>query len=312
MAWTLHTSKRTGKKYWFNPATNETKWADDDNVVASHYNAADAGVATLAVDAGARAAINFCKAAMLQEALPRPGMRVLDLCCGRGGDLGKLKHQGVADYHGIDIAADSLAEANNRAAKLWLDAKFTLLDVKKAQAGGADPGMDLVMCMLAMNYFFGAREHVQAVCRLAASALAPGGKFIGLLCDGDALAARAVPAVVAGRAACGGALWRAELQPSLVAAIEAAQGLRKYGLEYSFSVASGLVEACPEFVASISLLEAEAAACGLRLARTEPLPAFMAARPLPDLRASMRVPAALPPADADLVSLYTWFEFIKL
>jgi hypothetical protein len=136
--------------------------------------------------------------------------------------------------------------------------------------------------------------------------------FVGVVCDADAIALRAATAVVAGTTTCSGALWRVELQPSLVSALEACQGLEMCGLEYKFSVASGLVESCAEYLAPMTVLCAVAADHGLQLLRSDNLSAFMAERPLPALRASMRVPAMLPHAEADLVSMYRTFCLKKI
>jgi mRNA (guanine-N7-)-methyltransferase len=41
-------------------------------------------------------------------------MSVLDLCCGKGGDLGKYAKQNSYYYTGVDITAASIAEAIRR------------------------------------------------------------------------------------------------------------------------------------------------------------------------------------------------------
>ncbi len=55
-----------------------------------------------------RAFNNWIKSALIQEFAPRPCHRVLDLACGKLGDLKKWKLAGVQEYCGIDIAVESL------------------------------------------------------------------------------------------------------------------------------------------------------------------------------------------------------------
>lgn len=43
---------------------------------------------------------------------------VLDLGCGRGGDLGKFVSSGIRSYVGIDLANHNILEARNRSARM--------------------------------------------------------------------------------------------------------------------------------------------------------------------------------------------------
>ncbi|KAF2343535.1 mRNA (guanine-N(7))-methyltransferase domain, partial [Trinorchestia longiramus] len=57
---------------------------------------------------------NFIKTMLLTE---HPGLSVLDLCCGKGGDIGKFSKMGTKTYVGVDIADKSLECARERAEK---------------------------------------------------------------------------------------------------------------------------------------------------------------------------------------------------
>lgn len=43
-----------------------------------------------------------------------PHISVLDLCCGRGGDLAKYQKQRVAHYVGVDLSEELVIEARQR------------------------------------------------------------------------------------------------------------------------------------------------------------------------------------------------------
>lgn len=73
-----------------------------------------------------RAFNGWVKATQIQECNPRTktnvgkGLRVLDLACGKGGDLGKWAHhkRGMQNYVGVDVARGSLKDAAIRVRKM--------------------------------------------------------------------------------------------------------------------------------------------------------------------------------------------------
>lgn len=68
-------------------------------------------------------------------------LRVLDLACGKGGDLGKwiIHHRGIENYVGIDVARGSLRDAAKRAQKIGL-AKLKRCSFICADLGSDVPG----------------------------------------------------------------------------------------------------------------------------------------------------------------------------
>jgi mRNA (guanine-N7-)-methyltransferase len=65
---------------------------------------------------------NFIKAMLISEVTFKiPGLSVLDLCCGRGGDMVKWKKANVAHYVGLDFSDSSITEAQTRYLSLVLD-----------------------------------------------------------------------------------------------------------------------------------------------------------------------------------------------
>jgi SAM-dependent methyltransferase len=84
-----------------------------------------------------RAFNGWVKATQIQELAPKTGsgpLRILDLACGKGGDLGKwvLHTRGIRNYVGVDVARGSLRDAALRARKMRSKlprATFTVADL---------------------------------------------------------------------------------------------------------------------------------------------------------------------------------------
>lgn len=321
--WTEHVSKKSQRTYYFNAQTNETRWTKPtaEEHVSAHYDRsaalAAAGGAASAADAGARAAINFCKTTLMSAHI-KPGMRVLDVCCGRGGDLGKFARLGVTEYHGLDVSPDSVKEAQARAAKLpHMRSRLHVGDAAAAPAYYHPPlehlRVDVCVCNLALHYFFDTPERLNAVMSRVSQALKPGGAFIGVLCDAHAISQLAVAAALVSRSF-GNALYSVDMSPRLLAALERGLGSDdSYGLAYDFSMrASGLVDRCTEYLAQERVLCAAAAAHGLTPAtRCTNLLRYFHEHPDVPTRAAMRVPAVLSREESELLGLYCTFVFKK-
>lgn len=90
-----------------------------------------------------RAFNGWVKATQIQELDPKTGgggLRVLDLACGKGGDLGKwvLHSRGIRNYVGVDVARGSLRDAALRARKM--KKKLHLATFTVADLGSDVPG----------------------------------------------------------------------------------------------------------------------------------------------------------------------------
>lgn len=84
-------------------------------------------------------------------------------------------------------------------------------EVSRSVAGMARAGtFDLATCMFAMHYFFESPERLAGLCRNVATALRPGGVFVGVGPDGDAIAKLLLESEdgVAEGAGAGRLLWR--------------------------------------------------------------------------------------------------------
>lgn len=139
---------------------------------------------------------------------------ILDIGCGKGGDLGKwqLAPQVVGLYVGLDPAETSINQARDRykqmqrGRKPMFDAQFLPQDCFGAWIGqvpivkevGIDPnagngptsrfsggGFDVVTAMFTMHYAFESEEKVQMMLRNVAGSLKKGGRFIGVVPNSD-------------------------------------------------------------------------------------------------------------------------------
>jgi mRNA (guanine-N7-)-methyltransferase len=146
-------------------------------------------------------------------------LRVLDIGCGKGGDLQKWQNapQQVGLYVGLDPAETSIEQANDRFREMrrknrnrsMMDARFftqdcfgaSIADVGIVREVGIDlsvgngqpsrfakGGFDIVSCMFAMHYSFESEDKVRQMLRNVAGALKKGGRFIGVVPNSDVCA----------------------------------------------------------------------------------------------------------------------------
>ena len=125
-----------------------------------------------------RLAHNRVKLALLHRALAIGQLRldqctVLDLACGRGGDLNKVK--GCKAYVGIDTAGAALEELSRRSAEIGMSVKVHQADASTVPAVTCE----IALCNFAIHYFCDSKPHCAALLGVIADSLAPGGVFCG-------------------------------------------------------------------------------------------------------------------------------------
>jgi len=216
--------------------------AQINDVVRSHYNAVpERGREWRKTDStikGLRSFNNWVKSCIIQKFSPEdnyePGPRgegellVLDIGCGKGGDLGKWNQapQTVRLYVGLDPADVSIAQARERYREMMqrgggggrggrggfnrrpqpriFDARFhvkdcfgeSIGDVNIVQEVGFDPnplsprGFDVVSMMFCMHYAFETEEKARTMLKNVSTALKKGGRFIGCIPNSDVIGQR--------------------------------------------------------------------------------------------------------------------------
>ncbi|RCI16958.1 hypothetical protein L249_2696 [Ophiocordyceps polyrhachis-furcata BCC 54312] len=217
------------------------------DVVRQHYNSVpERGRDWRTRDSkikGLRVFNNWVKSCIIQRFSPdedhTPGSRdsgrspgkellVLDIGCGKGGDLSKWQQapQPIQLYVGLDPADVSIEQARDRYRNLssrggrghggrrppsqqqrLFDARFhvkdcygeSIEDVEIVRQVGFDPssmnrrGFDVVSMMFSMHYAFETEARARTMLRNVAGALKKGGRFIGCIPNSDVLGDRATP-----------------------------------------------------------------------------------------------------------------------
>ncbi|KAJ8078566.1 mRNA cap guanine-N7 methyltransferase [Marasmius tenuissimus] len=191
------------------------RWAGDVGVVVNHYNSRpDVGVEQRLESPiiGLKNFNNWVKSVLIsrfaQPALASspysgrgsgPGRgsgKVLDMGCGKGGDLNKWSKAKVKELLAVDIAAVSVDQARNR----WegmkgnrYNASFASLDCYRepltkafAQHQLSSP-FDVVSMQFCMHYAFETEEKARCMLNNVSRWLRPGGIFIGTIPNSEQL-----------------------------------------------------------------------------------------------------------------------------
>ncbi|SMQ46051.1 unnamed protein product [Zymoseptoria tritici ST99CH_3D7] len=213
-------------------------------IVAEHYNAVpERGREWRSSESkikGLRSLNNWIKSTLIQKfSKPEnhvPDLKILDMACGKGGDLGKWQKapQVPALYVGCDIASKSIEQAQDRFnedsrrgarfnrgqrmhAEFYVHDTFgrSLGDIKIIRDVGFNPnagpgpaiiqggmmsgGFDVVSMMFALHYSFETEELARGMLKNVSGALVKGGHFIGVMPNSDVISAN-VKALLAGEA----------------------------------------------------------------------------------------------------------------
>ena len=116
---------------------------------------------------------------------------LLDLCCGRGGDIHKWINCNVGKVLGVDISTMEIMEAKRRYEEAVqkrpgarLKAKFNLVDCLGTKDLDFGEKFDVVTCMFAIHYFFVSEAAIKQFFRNVAAATKPGGHFVATFPSG--------------------------------------------------------------------------------------------------------------------------------
>lgn len=131
---------------------------------------------------------NFAKMCLIKACGQQ--QRVLDLCCGNGGDVQKLKSIGCAEYIGIDISEGAAERATCRLRESNMQGDVFVGDCFGDEVFQILSGLrafGLVNCQFALHYAFFSEDCVRKAFRNIAQSLMPGGVLVGTVADGDKL-----------------------------------------------------------------------------------------------------------------------------
>lgn len=163
--------------------------ADNATVVAQHYNARPEIGRERRRDSPILHLKNFnnwVKAVMINKYAGR-GFSALDFCCGKGGDLLKWSKAQIAYLVGVDIAAVSIEQAQqrynqgrgNRFKALFFAADCFATPISERLPPGHK--FDLVSCQFAFHYSFETEAKARMALENVTKHLRPGGHFIGTI-----------------------------------------------------------------------------------------------------------------------------------
>ena len=257
-------------------ASSADKDATAARGVAAMYNSLQDRHRTL--DAGSeilhlRNLNNFVKSVLFQKYLPKGdrqrGCVVLDLACGKGGDMLKFKASNIAVYVGIDIAANSVRDAahryngaNGRAAMPFAATLMAgdYCDPSFPSKLPAHISFGFVSCQFSMHYAFRSEAKARAFFANATCRLQPGGILVASCPDANVLIKRL-------RAAAGlefgNSLYHVKFADAHASKAFAA-GASPYGLAYTFALKEA-VEECEEYLVHLPTLTKLAKEYGLEL-----------------------------------------------
>ena len=119
-----------------------------------------------------------------------PGDTLLDLACGRGGDLHKWADVGVARVVGVDISSRALEQAHARYHALRPPFAFEthhVTTLKMHPWTCPHAPLDIATCMFALHYFFESEASARTFLHTVASNLKKGGYFLCVLPDASCI-----------------------------------------------------------------------------------------------------------------------------
>ncbi|KAI6650291.1 mRNA cap guanine-N7 methyltransferase-like [Oopsacas minuta] len=195
---------------------------------------------------------NWVKSVLIQVFLRIPyGAEVLDLACGKGGDLRKWGESKIGSLVCVDLSDSSIEQCNERYAKFHLNysAEFHVADCTRQQLRtlyNTEHKFHMSSCQFAIHYAFESFEQSHMMLRNLCEDLRPGGYLIGTTVDANVLVqrlreSRTVPPSF------GNSFYHVELDPE-----QSIDNLPLFGAKYLFKL-DGVVDAW-EYLVYLPLL----------------------------------------------------------
>jgi len=244
-------------------------------VVANHYNQLEEKGVVERRDSRIihmRNFNNWVKSMLLNEYLEKikasvgeNDIKVMDLGCGKGGDLQKWQRGGVSYVTCVDIAETSIEQCEGRYREMRgrqrnaFNAEFHAVDCTKQRCRDfyrdKDIAFDLVSCQFALHYSFESLPQAECMLRNAAENLKVGGYFVGTTPDSFDIMSRLRHS--------GGDKFGNEIFSITFPEGSATETPPIFGARYDFHL-EGVVD-CPEFLVHLPTLVKLAEKYGLML-----------------------------------------------
>ncbi|XP_026469214.1 mRNA cap guanine-N7 methyltransferase-like [Ctenocephalides felis] len=253
------------------------------NLVANHYNK----IEEIGLNARTKTRIyfmrnfnNWIKSMLISQYIEKVTsnkvgvpLRVLDMCCGKGGDLYKWQKSKITHLICADIADVSVDQCktryedlkakndNSRFPKLFtaefIASDCTLIRLRE-QYQDPSVSLDLVSCQFAFHYCFETLPQAERMLQNASECLRPGGYFIGTIPNANEIMAR--------KQACGASSFGNEVY-NIEFQFDDSNKVPLFGAKYLFQL-EGVVN-CPEFLVHFPTLVKLAKKYGLELESKE-------------------------------------------
>ncbi|XP_071487902.1 mRNA cap guanine-N(7) methyltransferase-like [Diadema antillarum] len=257
------TSEAGGDKPQTAGETSTEKKPGMSGTVAKHYNDLREGTVfdrTRSRIYYQRNFNNWIKSMVIANSLKavhrKKGCTVLDLCCGKGGDLlkwtkGNIKKLVCADIAEVSVQQcqkryNDLVQRNRRQNNPVFAAEFIAADCADVllteRYKETDILFDLCSCQFSLHYSFEKPERARTMIRNACERLRPGGYFVGTIPNGYELVSRLKGAE--------GLTFGNEVYK---VTFEKKEEFPLFGCKYDFHL-EGVVD-CPEFLIYFPLLE---------------------------------------------------------
>ncbi|XP_059060469.1 mRNA cap guanine-N7 methyltransferase [Achroia grisella] len=222
---------------------------------------------------------NWVKSVLIQEFTDKvrekdygKAVNVLDICCGKGGDLSKWQKARVEKVIFADIADVSVQQCKTRYDDLrrrcgrLFSAEFIAADCTKDTLRDkySDPSInfDLVSCQFGLHYSFESLSQARRMLTNISECLRPGGYFFGTIPDAYEIISRSKKS----NGSFGNRIFNIKLL------FDSKTGYPLFGAKYDFHL-EGVVD-CPEFLVNFELLVKLAAEYGLELVYKARFPDF--------------------------------------
>ena len=254
--WAKVWSASAKRHYYYNNETGESTWRPPGTKIQVHYNRmAQETPQQRQMDdmLPVRNFHNWLKNSLIQTYC-REGFRILDLCCGKGGDIFKYKHCKVAEYHGVDFAEAAIQTARMRANSITFPVHLDVHDMHQ-RLPSTHP-FDLVSAQFCLHYFWSTEKHAVTFLQSVAENLRPGGYFLATFTDEDVL--RTTTSTLRHPGQAGNSLYSVRMK----------DGEGAFGRRYHFSSGSS-IQNSEEYLVSMASLQGLAERCGLELVESD-------------------------------------------
>lgn len=204
---------------------------------------------------------NFVKSVLIKEHV-LPNQYVLDIGCGKGGDLLKYKAAKIFGYYGVDVSKNSIKEASERLKKCGIKfhAEFHEGDFYNKPVV-LETSFDVISIQFSLHYAFSSYKSFKNTLRNISMHLKTGGVVIATIPDYDVLTNR----LKKYGPKFGNTLYRVNFKRTYEEIISSGD---RFGLEYIFTLKEA-VEDCVEYMIDINALRLSLDDFGLEIIEKE-------------------------------------------